>query len=335
VLVWLPSPLGDAVMCTPALKALRENMPSSEIYLLGSGGVRETLSPGDFADGWIEPSGGMLKNVSMLRGYNFDIAILFKNSFSSAFTVFLAGIKTRAGYYRDKRSLFLTHGKNPPRERGRYKPAPMMQYYLGLLECLGIASNESKLSLEVSGESLRQLRDKLPILFCDDRPLVVLVPGGAFGPSKCWPPAHYACLADRLIDNYNARVVVSVAPNEKNISAEICSLTVNELIDLAAHPLTLGQLKALISLAKLVVANDTGPRHIAIALDRAVVTMFGPNDPRWTDSGHPMEEQIVTDEDCAPCQKPYCPHGDARCMENISVESVYAAAEKLLDRQDI
>ena len=331
ILVWLPSPLGDAVMCTPALKALRENMPDKRIYFVGSDMVRDGLSPCDFADEWIKVEGSVFRKAGQLRTLKFETAILFKNSISCALTVFLAGVPRRVGYYRDGRRIFLTHGIKPPRHAGKYTPAPMMDYYVNLLEFLNIRSPERRLILKTDAACEASLAVKMPQL-ADGKPLIILVPGGAFGPSKCWPVEHYALAADNLIEKYNARVVVSVAPKERPISDAICGLAKNKLINLADSPVSLGELKALIARASLVITNDTGPRHIAIALNRPVITMFGPNDPEWTNSRHPLEKQLVTDEPCAPCQKPVCPNGDAKCMRNIKVESVCAAAESLLER---
>lgn len=167
-------------------------------------------------------------------------------------------------------------------------------------------------------------------------PVVVLVPGGAFGPSKCWPSERFAQTADRLITNYNATVVISVGPDlfEKQIAGEICDSSRHKLINLAERPVNLDELKTLFSRADLVISNDTGPRHIAIALRRKVITLFGPNDPAWTDSDYENEIQIVGNVPCAPCQKPVCKKSRHLCMEAITVEMVCNAAKKLLENSD-
>ena len=331
LLIWLPSPLGDAVMSTPALAAIRKDLPDAEIYCLGSEAARQILEPSGYFDRWLVPQRSIIKTTAMLRSHNFDMVILLKNSLSCAITVFMAGIKKRIGYYRDGRSIFLTGGKKPPKKNGKYKPAPMSDYYLNLLSAAGIEGDfDKKLSLSIDDNATKELMGILPQVFDKSRPLVIFVPGGAFGPSKCWLPESFAKVADYLEERYNAQTVVSVAPNESKISEEICRIAKGELIDLATTPLNLAQLKSLIGLADLVIANDTGPRHIAIALNRAVITLFGPNDPEWTDSKHPREIQIITDEPCAPCQKPVCPKGEAVCMRNITPECVCAAADKLL-----
>ena len=107
----------------------------------------------------------------------------------------------------------------------------------------------------------------------------------------------------------------------------------HRLINLGETPLTLGELKALFSTADLVIANDTGPRHIAIALKRKVITLFGPNDPAWTQTGYGDEIQLVADVECAPCQEPQCRMEELWCMLSISVESVCEAADKLLAKR--
>ncbi|MDD5011332.1 MAG: lipopolysaccharide kinase InaA family protein, partial [Phycisphaerae bacterium] len=93
---------------------------------------------------------------------------------------------------------------------------------------------------------------------------------------------------------------------------------------------TLGQLKALFSFAELVITNDTGPRHIAIALGRKTITLFGPNNPVWTENNYPDEIKIVADVPCAPCDKPVCKKDKHYCMESITADAVCETAEKFL-----
>jgi heptosyltransferase-2 len=129
---------------------------------------------------------------------------------------------------------------------------------------------------------------------------------------------------------------------EKQIAAKICASSKSSLraqrsnlkhkiINLAERPLTLGQLKSLFSIADLIISNDTGPRHIAVALQRKIVTLFGPNNPAWTDTGYENEIKIVGTAPCAPCHKPVCKKAQHFCMEAITVDMVYAAAQKLLE----
>ena len=109
ILIWLPSPLGDAVMSTPALRAIRRKFKDAEICFLGNGPVKAVLSDGIFNDQWLEATGSFFSLAARLRKANFTDVILLKNSFSCALTVFLAGIKNRIGYARDRRSWLLTN----------------------------------------------------------------------------------------------------------------------------------------------------------------------------------------------------------------------------------
>ena len=117
---------------------------------------------------------------------------------------------------------------------------------------------------------------------------------------------------------------------EKKIAQEICDLSRHKLINLADRPLTLGELKALFFRSELVISNDTGPRHIAISLGRKVITLFGPNDPVWTDTNYENEIEIVGNVPCAPCTKPICKRQEHLCMQAITVEMVCEAAKKVL-----
>ena len=334
ILVWLPSPLGDAVMCTPALRAIRDNFPDDDITFLASNTVMQVLSPSVFTDRWITLEGGFFSQVLRLRREKFDRVILFKNSFGSALTVFWASIPTRIGYSREGRGMFLTNKIRPLKTAEDQPPCAMIDYYLMLCESIGSDVESSQTELSIDNDDIDTVAKTFPSLFDPAEPVVILVPGGAFGTSKCWPAVRFAETADRLIRDHNAKVVISVAPNpiEEQIAASICEDSKNELVNLAKTPLTLGQLKALYSKASLVITNDTGPRHIAIALGRKVVTLFGPNDPAWTKTDCDNEIEIVGSADCVPCAKPTCYKKEHLCMISISVDQVVNAAEELLGR---
>jgi heptosyltransferase II len=116
ILVWLPSPMGDAILCTPALRAIRGRFNSSRITFLASNIVHQVFSPCGFADEWLEQNNsGVFATARMLKKHNFTHAIMFKNSFGSALTCWLAGIPVRIGYARDGRGILLTEKLYPPR----------------------------------------------------------------------------------------------------------------------------------------------------------------------------------------------------------------------------
>ena len=335
ILVWLPSPMGDAVLCTPALRAIRRHFKSSQIAFFANHVVRQILSPSSFNDTWLQQQNkNPLAIAKVLKQHKFTHAILFKNSFASALAIFLAQIPSRIGYAREGRGFLITDKLYPPKlPSGKFKPGSMIDYYLAIASALGANTADRNLELLIDPQEEQKLCGKFPEVSNFEGPVVVIVPGGAFGPSKCWPSVRFAQTADWLISNYNATVVVSVSPDpaEKQIAEEICSLSRHKLISLAEMPIALGELKSLFSMADLVISNDTGPRHIAIALRRKVITLFGPNDPAWTDTGYENEIQLIGDALCAPCGKPVCKESEHLCMQAITVEMVCNAAKELLE----
>jgi heptosyltransferase-2 len=331
--------MGDAILCTPALRAIRKHFKSCEISFFANGVVREVLSPSSFNDRWLEQRDkNPLTAAKMFRKHKFTHTILFKNSFASALSVSLAGIPSRIGYAREWRGFLLTDKLYPMKlPNGKFKPLSMIDYYLAIASWLGCDTTDRNPELLIDAQDEQSLCGKLPQVLNPGGTVVVIVPGGAFGPSKCWASERFAQTADRLITNYNATVAISVASNpiEKQIAKEICESSKHNLINLAEMSISLGELKALLSIADLVISNDTGPRHIAIALGRKVVTIFGPNNPAWTNTGYENEIQIVGDAPCAPCDKPICKKPEHLCMQAITVDRVCGAAKELLEKEQV
>ena len=327
ILIWLPSPLGDAICATPALRAFRMLFADAQITFLAAPFTQAILSPTPFADAWLNPQKGLMPLVRQLRQPSFDAAILLKNSFGSALTVALAGIPRRMGYARDGRSLLLTDGLRAAREKGQFKIVSSVDYYLNLAAFLGGQSQSRLPELEVAEADQTAVADKLANVMSPDKPLVIIVPGGAFGPSKLWPYERFGACAEAIIEKYKANVVLSVAPTAAEMQAAeaIAAACRYPLVNLGKTPLSGGQLKALFARADLVLTNDTGPRHIAIALRRKLVTLFGPNNPARTHTGYADEIRIIGKGDCVPCDKPECKAAEHYCMQSITVEQVLDA----------
>lgn len=336
ILVWLPSPMGDAILCTPALRAIRGRFQSEKITFLGSWVVRQVLSPCGFTDEWLDANNkGVFALAGLLRKQKFNQVILFKNSFGSALACFLAGIPVRIGYAREGRGIFLTDRLNPPKlPTGNFKPVSVVDYYLAIASWLGADTQDRRIELSIEPKDAESAKKKLPQIFNAGGPVVILVPGAA-GTSKRWPADRFAKLADWLTDKYKATVVLSIAPNadEKQIAQQIVEATAHKPVNLGDSPVSLGELKALFAVADLVIGNDTGPRHIAIGLKRKVITLVGPNNPEWTDPGYSDEIFVKGDAPCVPCNKGICKEKSHLCMEAITVERVCQAAARILDER--
>lgn len=343
LLVVLPTWVGDGVMATPLLRALRRGLPGACIVGIVRKPIAEVFHGLSFLDNLLtfEPGESLPAMVRRLRAEGFDTAIVLSGSFKSALRVRLAQIPRRIGYARDGRGWLLTDQLHPPMNgrwpRRSYTVTPTLPYYLRLLEPLGIAEAGRQMELAVTNEE-HATADRILAaagLMAGDGPFVLLNPGANYGAAKLWPPKHYAAVADRFTKEWGARVAASVAPNERAIAAEIQRLATTNIIDLAAHGLTLGAVKEMCRRADLVVTNDTGTRHIAAAMGTRLITVFGPTDPKWTTIDYPLERELQINVPCGPCQLKTCPlpaPQTKQCLHKLTPDMVFRAASDLMSR---
>jgi heptosyltransferase-2 len=338
LLVRLPNPLGDAVMCTPALRALRRGLPGAEIAVLGLPHHEDLLRGNQSFDTFIPLRGRTLGDVVArgreLRGRGYDAAVVLPDSARAAIDPFAARIPIRIGYARDLlRRQLLTHPIDPPRERGRRVAISMIDRYLRLVRALGVRDAGDALELHVQPDAAERAEALLARagVARGDRVLLV-TPGAAFGASKLWPPEHFARACDEIRDRFGLLPVVAPAPNaaEIAIARRVSSAIGGRHAVLLEPDPSLAVFVAIAARAELVLTNDTGPRHVAVALDRPVVTLMGPTDPRHT--AHLLARQRVLFEDvaCRPCGESVCPIGDHRCLVRLAPERAVAAAGELL-----
>ena len=345
IVVVLPNWVGDVVMATPALRALRSRFDHSPITLVGKPVALDTLAALPIAENGIaDPSrsgpmvSGMIGMTGLLRAGRHDIAVILPNSFRSAFVAKMAGISRLVGYNRDGRGWMLTDALDPPRDDdGRLTPISAIDYYINLVALLDAAPDSREMHLRVSPEDAREADDLLVAAGADAaRPLVMLNPGASFGVSKMWDPAQYAGLADMLIERRGAQIIINAAPSERAIALAVeDDMTRPALLNFGHYDNTIGMLKALLRRCAVLVTNDTGTRHIGAALGTGVVTLFGSTDPAWAEIDYPRERIIRLDVPCSPCQQKLCtqPPGPLyhRCMSGMTPEMVLPAAEELLD----
>jgi heptosyltransferase-2 len=340
ILVVLPSWVGDCVMATPTLRALRRLYPDARITGLAPRNCKPLFSGMSWLNRLLsfrrKPS--LMRLAARLKRSGFDTAILLPNSFKSALLAKTAGIPRRIGYDRDGRGFLLTDKLLPPRARGHFVPVPTLRYYLGIASYLAgdvSLTTDRRMELFLTDADRRGAASVLEaagVLDDSRRPWVLLNPGAQYGAAKIWPPEYFAAVADRMADMQNATVMISAAPTEREIVAEIRRHAQRPFIDLSAHGLTLGALKAICGQIDLMITNDTGPRHIAAAMGARVVTLFGPTDPQWTTIDYPREVELFEKVFCGPCQRKTCPL-DHRCMTLLRPERVYDEAVELLRRQ--
>lgn len=341
LLVVMPSWLGDVVMATPTLRALRGLYPQARITAL----IKENLRPLLEGCPWVDRvvtvrkarkgkadlrrRGSIVLARRLARG-RFDAAILLPNSFRSALVARLARIPRRIGYDRDGRSGLLTDRLVPRRRPGGFVPVATRDYYLGIARYLGATDPDTRMELftrpqddERAAELLRQAGWR------EGQPLILMAPGASYGAAKMWFPQRYAALADRCVAELGAAAAIFGSPQEAPVLEKVRRSARRPVADLTGMGADLRVIKSVIKRSSLLVVNDTGPRHMAAALGVPVVTIFGPTDPAWSEIGYELERQVMVKVFCGPCQKKRCPL-DHRCMGRIGPEMVFEKVAELL-----
>jgi heptosyltransferase-2 len=332
ILLQLPRWVGDSVMATPALRALRAAHADAWIGVVGRPALAELLAGLPSFDAFLpEAPGGALARARGLRELRADWALLLPDSPRAALAPWLAGIPRRAGYARDPlRRVLLTDALAPPREAGRRVPISMIERYLRITRALGCPDRGDALELRVDAEAAERVAKRLARSGApEDAPLLLVTPGAAFGASKLWPPGHFARACDALARRHGLLPLLAPAPGEAAVAAAVAARMHERCLLLTEPEATLAELKALVARARLLLTNDTGPRQIAVAFARPSVVLMGPTDPRHT--AHHLERQRVLREPvaCSPCHLRRCPI-DHRCLTRIAPERAVAAAEALL-----
>ena len=339
ILIILPNWVGDLVLATPALRSIRARFSGIHLAGLVKGPMAEVLAGGDWLDELIHWPGGQTRDTRRqsflglageLRERKFDWALLMANSFRAALFARLAGIPRRIGYDRDGRGMLLTDKLLPHKFDGKFVPVSMIRYYNAIARYLGCRDCPMVPELFTTPEQEQVATDALEAAGVQaGQPVVVLNPGAAYGPAKCWVPERFAEVADRLVEKTNAAVLIACGPKEIAVARQVAGHMRQRPTVLDNPVMRLGPLKALIRRSSLLITNDTGPRHFANAFGTPVVTIFGPTDREWTATEVAGEKELYVPVDCGPCMKRQCPL-DHRCMTRISSDMVLAAATELL-----
>jgi len=332
--VALPNWVGDAVMATPALRALAARFRGEGIVGIARPSVRQVLDPSPWISGFIEVDrslGGLLRAASALRPEACTVGVLFPNSFRSALLLSLGGVARRVGYDRGCRGFLLTERLRPEREGGRFVPTPQITYYLRLAELLGAPTDDRRMALSTTEADETSAAAAYKALGLDAGRTLLLCPGASFGPSKQWPAEHWAVMAEGARRRFSLQPAVLCGPNEA-ADATAISEAGETCPSFHDRGVTLGSARAVVRQAKAMVAIDSGLRHYAAAFDRPVVSLFGPTHIRWTETWHPKEVRLQAGVSCGPCQKPVCPTGTNECMRCIEPGEVLDALGEALDR---
>ncbi|MCH1496688.1 MAG: glycosyltransferase family 9 protein [Rubripirellula sp.] len=304
----MPNWIGDACMATPMLFALRARYPDSRITLLCRPVIGELLSSLNSSGSnlfdesiiWSSHAGtdsiGRMGLIRRMRRAKFDYGIMLPGSLWTGVAMWLGGAKERIGYARDFRRPFLTHSIEVPQKEGRYLPISAIDYYLRLTSSLGCSTEPRAMRLAISSKDLDdQKKHWRALRLSETRRTLLINSNAATDPARCWPAPCLANLVQHVIDNSDWQIVVHCGPKERSQADWIANTLNNERVvsmgSLQELPITVS--KQMISGVDLVLTTDSGPRHIAVALNKPVISLFGPTDPAWTRTYNLLETKII------------------------------------------
>lgn len=346
-----PFGIGDVLFTTPVIRAIKAADASHRISYWCNSRVSALFTRDPDIDHVFAFSRGDLKQLArhslisaaarlffvmrQVRRERFDVALDFSLDHRYCMVAALLGIKKRIGFDFKGRGRFLT-GRI---DMSAYHDSHMVEYYLSLLNLAGITPSEGRLSLSVNEVDRARGRHLLSRCGADMSKILVGIAGGA-GASwgrdaglKHWPAVKFAQLADRISEELGAQIVLLGDEGEKQIAEGITGMMKHKPVDLVGKT-SLEELIAVISCLKLLVTNDGGPLHVAVALGVKTVSIFGPVDEKvygpYPAAGHAVIQNGI---DCRPCYRgfkmPVCER-DRACIKSIGTQEVFEAVRRML-----
>ena len=343
--------LGDMVNSMTAVAALHERFPEAritmftlphtapiprrfsyvdEVLTLDINRIRSPrnlLRPRLYAD--------FLAMAFRLRRERFDLCLSLFGLMASLWA-FASGARRRIGYARESYPFMFT---DPLPGRRFDRPRHEVRWDLDLAAAAGASAAPRIPPLTAPSEATARMTARLAELGVREGDLLIGIHGGAMnGSAKRWPPMHWAALADRLIGEHGAKVAFTGSAGEAAISEDIRRRMRYEPLVLTGKT-DIDELLAVLARCDLVISGDSGPLHMAVALGRPAVSIYGPTDPRiYGPTPRAGRQAVVIRRDlaCSPCYNllatAECPHGQPACMIDVPVREVFAAALAVLER---
>lgn len=335
--------LGDVLMTTPAIRALRQSLPGSRITLLTSPAgaeagrlIPEVDAVRVYEPPWMKatpPRGDAayeFSELEWLRGQRFDAAVIFtvysQNPLPASLLCYLAGIPRRLAHCRENPYQLLSDWA--PELEPHVLQRHEVQRQLDLVESIGCRTSDSRLSMRVAGPARRRVARLLEQLGIEpDRPCIAVHPG-ASAASRRYPPAAFAEVVRRLVHQRGLQMIFTGGAHEQPLIDEIrhaAGVSVPSLVG----QLTLAELAALLDSVDLLLSNNTGPVHVAAAVGTPVVDLYALTNPQHTPWQVP-HRVLSHDVPCKYCYKSVCPHEHGHCLSLIPPEEVVGAVLELL-----
>ena len=330
ILIIKPSALGDIVHALPVLNLLKRRWPDAQISWLVGSSFADLLDGHPqlhevirfdrhrFASAWWNPNAlfEMLRFGFGLRRRHFDLVIDLQGLLRSGLTAKLARSPVRVGFSNAREGAWMFYTHRVPAAADQHA----LDRNLMVAESLGCGRDPVEFVLPVDDADRDYVRSLLP---AGQSSYVVLLPGTNWL-TKRWPVDYFAALVGPLKQRYGYASVVAGGADAAALAPRI-----HGAIDLTRRT-TLKQLVALLAGAELVIANDSGPMHIAAALGRPMVTVFGPTNPARTGPWGRDDSVVRIDIECSPCYSRRCSH--ISCMKGLGPESVLRLAHEQIEK---
>ena len=337
--------LGDVLMTSPALRALKESDPDRRLTLLTSSAGAEISSLIPEIDGVITYGAPWMKSttsrtttrpetqmIERLHLANFDAAVIFtvytQSPLPAAFLCYLAEIPLRLAHSRENPYQLLTDWvpETEPHQQVRHE----VQRQLDLVASVGARTTCSTLSLRVPQQAREAAQHMLVQSLGLTRPWIVVHPG-ATAASRRYPPESFARAADLLVGEMGCQIVFTGDQGEQDLVEGIRGTMRFPSVSLAGR-LSLGELAAVIESAAVLITNNTGPVHMAAAVGSPVVDLYALTNPQHTPWGVP-HRVLFHDVPCKYCYKSVCPEGHHDCLRLVAPQAVVDAVRKLLEEK--
>ncbi|WP_294116871.1 lipopolysaccharide heptosyltransferase II [Thiolapillus sp.] len=332
-----PSWVGDMVMAQSLFRALKAKAPDTAIDVLAPGWSLPLLERMPEVRAGLEmPLGhGRLELGRRwqlgrsLRG-RYRQAILLPNSWKSAIVPWAARIPLRTGWLGEMRYGLL----NDIRRLDKSFLTMTVQRFVALAEAPQLTEIPEILPprLEVDPADVQAALTALGLEKPVNQPVLALCPGAEYGDAKRWPEAHYADLARRYVEK-GWQVWLFGSDKDRAVCDNIAAGAGGGCENLAGRT-SLAQAVDLLSLADAVVSNDSGLMHVAAALERPLVAVYGSSDPGFTPPLNARHEVLSLGLECSPCFERECPLGHLRCLQDISTDQVQASLEKVAGKSE-
>ncbi|UCG35370.1 MAG: lipopolysaccharide heptosyltransferase II [Candidatus Omnitrophota bacterium] len=331
--------LGDVILSTPVIKNLRVAFPQAHIAFMCRPYTKAALEGNPYLDevivydkyGKHKSTWASIKFSQDLRKKKFDWALILHPTNRAHLVTYFAKIPFRIGWDK-KMGFLLTERLKHTKQQGRKHET---EYTLDILKTLNIDTEDKTTYFPISEKADKKIEELLIKEGLEREEKFIVIHPSASCRSKRWPPDYFSKLVKALKEKTNLKIAVISAAEEKGVAQEIVEK--NEVIDLRAK-LAIAEVGSLLKRAELFISNDSGPVHIAAALNTPVISIFGRKDPglsplRWAPLGE-ASFYFHKDVGCIACASHNCLKGFL-CLKAISPEEVLEAATRLIESRRI